>query len=125
MARALTIDLAHIDRAVIKLTLERLGVEVLEAASGEHGVQLSREHEIDVAFVEASLAEQSGGQLIRRVKRSSNGARVVAITSWADHDIRLRFRHAGAADVLERPLSPARVRTAAALAAPTDVTCAA
>jgi len=118
MTHALTIDLAHIDRAVIRLTLERLGVSVTETTSPDDAIGRVRLDEPEIVFVDTSLSVLGGGELVSTLREACAQTRIVAITSFADGDVRARLRHAGAAAVLERPLTPARVRYAAALAAP-------
>ncbi len=89
-------------RAALRLALEDEGYEVVEAASGEEGLELAGQAPADVMLVDLMLGGMDGFSFIREVRRHSD-VPIVVVSARADtHDI-VAGLEAGADDYVTKP----------------------
>ena len=113
MARVLLVEDDAGIRAGVKLMLEDEGYEVVEAATGEEGVERFRAGGADLAIVDLLLPGISGIDVVRAL-RIASGLPILIVTAQADsHDV-VAGLEAGADDYVTKPFVPkelaARVR---------------
>jgi DNA-binding response OmpR family regulator len=100
-------------RAGVRLMLEDEGYEVIEAATGEEGIDRFRAGGADLAIVDLLLPGIGGLDVVREL-RSSSSVPILIVTAQADsHDV-VAGLEAGADDYVTKPFVPkelaARVR---------------
>ncbi len=103
-------------RRIVQLTLEREGLRVTEAESGEAGLARLAEQEFDVILLDLMLPGQDGFEVCRAIRRTSNTP-VIMVTARSDsHDV-VAGLEAGADDYVSKPFVPkelsARIRALA------------
>lgn len=92
---------------LVRDVLQFAGYEVIEARSGEEGVQAAGESEPDLILMDLQLPGIDGTEALRRVRANEAGRRipVVAITAFAMKDDRDRTMAEGFDGYLEKPIS--------------------
>ena len=92
---------------LVRDVLQFAGYEVIEARSGEEGVQAAGESEPDLILMDLQLPGIDGTEALRRVRANQGGRRipVVAITAFAMKDDRDRAMAEGFDGYLEKPIS--------------------
>jgi two-component system copper resistance phosphate regulon response regulator CusR len=104
-AKVLVVD----DEAGVRRVLTRLlsseGYEVLEAASGQEGLELLWTHGADTVLLDVMMPKMDGLEVCRRIRKNSRTAHtpVVFITAAVDREFRRQARKAGADDFLAKP----------------------
>ncbi|MCX4247294.1 response regulator [Paraliomyxa miuraensis] len=104
-AKVLVVD----DEAGVRRVLTRLlsaeGYEVLEAASGQEGLELLWTHGADTVLLDVMMPRMDGLEVCRRIRKNSRTAHtpVVFITAAVDRQFRRQARKAGADDFLAKP----------------------
>lgn len=104
-AKVLIVD----DEAGVRRVLTRLlsaeGYEVLEAASGQEGLELLWTHGADTVLLDVMMPRMDGLEVCRRIRKNSRTAHtpVVFITAAVDRQFRRQARKAGADDFLSKP----------------------
>jgi putative two-component system response regulator len=104
-AKVLVVD----DEAGVRRVLTRLlsseGYEVLEAASGQEGLELLWTHGADTVLLDVMMPRMDGLEVCRRIRKNSRTAHtpVVFITAAVDREFRRQARKAGADDFLAKP----------------------
>jgi DNA-binding response OmpR family regulator len=99
-------------RRVLTVLLEREGYQVLVAVDGQSAVQLIRDTEPGVVFLDARMPEPDGYAVCRIIRSELPKDRQPYITmltaSGRDEDRKLAV-DAGVDDFLTKPFSPSRV----------------
>jgi two-component system cell cycle response regulator DivK len=96
---------------LLRDVLQYSGYEVLEATSGEVGVQLAVEEHPDLILMDLQLPGIDGTEALRqiRAREESRAVPVVAVTAFAmDHD-RQRAFDSGFTGYVEKPISVRRL----------------
>lgn len=90
-------------RRILQMTLQREGLEVSEAESGESGLAQVGEREFDVVLLDLMLPGMDGFEVCREIRRSSN-VPIIMVTARADsHDV-VAGLEAGADDYVSKPV---------------------
>jgi two-component system, NtrC family, response regulator AlgB len=112
-ARILLID----DEAPILRTfrycLEDSGYRVTTAQSGAQTLAALEREVFDVCFLDVSIGEESGIELLPKIKSAAPWMRVVVATAHSSVDTAVDAMRAGASDYLVKPCSPEQLRFAA------------
>jgi len=66
---------------ICRTVLESGGYDVLTAANGPEGLQLLKEHSIDVAVIDSVMPGMCGADLAREIKRAAADIPVIMFTS--------------------------------------------
>ena len=103
-------------RRAVQMTLQREGLEVTEAATGEEGLDRIGERPFDVILLDLMLPGRDGFEICREIRRTSNTP-VIMVTARSDsHDV-VAGLEAGADDYISKPFVPqelsARIRALA------------
>ena len=89
-------------RRIVQVTLQREGLEVTEADSGEAGLERLAEQTFDVILLDLMLPEKDGFEVCREIRRTSNTP-VIMVTARSDsHDV-VAGLEAGADDYVSKP----------------------
>ena len=112
-ARILLVD----DEAPILRTfrycLEDAGYRVTTAQNGAQALAALEREVFDVCFLDVSIGEESGLDLLPRLKSAAPWMRVVVATAHSSVDTAVDAMRAGASDYLVKPCSPEQLRFAA------------
>ena len=103
-------------RRIVQMTLQREGLEVTEADSGEAGLERFSERDFDIIVLDLMLPGRDGFEVCREIRRTSN-VPVIMVTARSDsHDV-VAGLEAGADDYVSKPFVPkelsARIRALA------------
>jgi NtrC-family two-component system response regulator AlgB len=108
--RVLIVDDEPNIRRTLRVALEAMGHEAVEAGSGERALALVERQMFDVALLDLRLGDESGldllGPLLERLPRLA----VIVITAYASVDTAVEAMRRGAFDYLPKPFTPAQVR---------------
>ena len=94
-------DLRHL----LAVTLRMNGFQILEAADGQTGIDLVREHAPDLVTVDLNLPDLDGVEVCRQI-RPRTDAYIVIITARLDEIDHLIGLEIGADDFMTKPFSP-------------------
>lgn len=114
--RVLVVEDNERNLKLVRDVLQYAGYEIIEARTGEEGVELAQSRSPDVILMDLQLPDIDGMEALRRVRKSPVTADVpvVAVTAFAMQDDRARVFDAGFDGYLEKPLSvrelPAQVQ---------------
>ncbi len=117
MKRVLIADDSAMARTILRRCLEIAGGrdwEFTEAADGAIALGKLREGAFDLLVTDLNMPNMDGLELVRRVRASPklNALPVVVVTSAGNDDVSKRLMDAGAASVLLKPVSPAKLASA-------------
>ncbi|SOC50069.1 DNA-binding response regulator, OmpR family, contains REC and winged-helix (wHTH) domain [Blastococcus aggregatus] len=89
-------------RRILQMTLQREGLEVAEAESGEAGLEHLGERDFDVVLLDLMLPGKDGFEVCREIRRTSN-VPIIMVTARGDsHDV-VAGLEAGADDYVSKP----------------------
>jgi two-component system, cell cycle response regulator DivK len=114
--RVLVVEDNQRNLKLVRDVLQYAGYEIIEASTGEEGVELAQSRSPDVILMDLQLPDIDGMEALRRIRKSPVTADVpvVAVTAFAMQDDRARVFDAGFDGYLEKPLSvrelPAQVQ---------------
>ena len=104
MNRVLVIDDEAQIRRLLRLTLEKLGYEVHEAATGEEGLQMVLGKKPDVLLLDLGLPDRDGAEVLAGLRTWSTIPVIILSVRNAEEDI-VRLLDSGADDYLVKPFN--------------------
>ena len=105
MQRVLIIDDNKLLRAMGSSMLTKNDYEVLTAESGIEGLKALSENEVDVVLLDIILNNESGMDLIPKIRKTSPKTKIIMLTSYSDEETVREAKKLGACDFIEKPLS--------------------
>ncbi|MHB8881014.1 MAG: response regulator [Thermodesulfovibrionales bacterium] len=95
------------NRVLLRDVLQYHGYEVLEAADGEEGVRLAREHIPGLIFLDIQMPVMDGFSALKMLKATpeTRSIRVIALTSFAMTGDREKILNAGFDHYLSKPIN--------------------
>ena len=90
-------------RELLAKTVKISGYQPVTAGSGEEALELLRQHEIPVMFIDLKLPGISGMELCRRIRRDMPKAQLFAMTGFRDEFEQLNCLKAGFNDYFFKP----------------------
>ena len=90
---------------LVRDVLTYAGFEVVEATSGEEGVQKALETVPDLILMDLQLPGIDGAEALRQIRMSEKQVPVVAVTAFAMNNDRTRAFDAGFDGYVEKPIS--------------------
>ncbi len=108
MKRILVIEDNETNIYLIGFILKKNGHEVIEARSGEEGVELAVKEKPDLILMDIQLPGIDGLEATRRIRKSEADKKVpiVALTSYAMTGDREKSLAAGCTGYIEKPINP-------------------
>lgn len=115
--RLLIIDDERMARANLARALERGGHESAQAGSGEEGLKLLAEQDIDVVITDIAMAGMNGMEVLKAVRSSKPDVEVIMVTGYPMIESAVEAMRLGAFHYLAKPysLEEARILVARAL----------
>jgi CheY-like chemotaxis protein len=86
--------------------LRRHGFAVLTAETGRAGASIASSGAADVVLLDLRLPDLSGIDVLRMIKRDARAVPVIMMTAYSTTEVVVRAMRLGAADFLEKPLTP-------------------
>ena len=93
------------------MVLQRAGFQILEAASGEEGIRMGREHSPSLILLDVMLPDMSGYDVLPQLKGMPHLSEVPAImlTGRSGSEDRLKGMRAGSSEYLTKPFNPQKL----------------
>jgi DNA-binding response OmpR family regulator len=110
------------DEATLRHTLARIlqraGLDVTTAASGQEGLFLLAQHSFDLIYLDIRMPDMNGLEMLKAVHSKFPGVPVILFTAQPDLSSAVEALRQGATDYLLKPLQPQTIidRTQAILA---------
>lgn len=106
-ARILVVEDNDRNMKLVRDVLQFAGFEVVEARTGEQGVELARECRPDLVLMDLQLPGIDGEEALRQLRQDAETADVpvIAVTAYAMKEDRERTRRAGFDGYVTKPLS--------------------
>ncbi len=104
----------HVDSLeVLTIQLTAMGYEVIEATTGEEGIEKAQVHHPEIILMDLGLPGINGIEATQRLKKNPETAHipVIAHTAWPEDTFRSEGEKAGISDFLTKPTSPCRFKT--------------
>lgn len=121
---ALVVDDDPLMRAMITATLERGGITVVQASSGEQACAAAAANPPDIALVDLSMPGMDGLEVVVELRRRGDMG-IIVVSGRSNEGDRVVALELGADDYLAKPFAPAeltaRVRAVLARRAPRPV----
>jgi len=108
MTKVLVVEDNERNRYLISFLLKGDGFEVVEAFTGEEGVEKAIQERPDMVLMDIQLPGIDGYETTRRIRASPGGEKVpiIALTSYAMTGDRERSLAAGCTGYVEKPINP-------------------
>ena len=90
---------------------EHIEFEVLEAASGEEGIEIIDNQQPDIILLDNKLPGIQGVEVLEYVKNKQYDIVVVMITSYASLELAVKATRDGAYDFIPKPFTPQELRS--------------
>lgn len=113
-AHILVVDDEGAIRYSVSKTLQRVGYEVSEAASGEEALEVMRNDHFDVILTDIRMPGLTGVELLKKIKEASPDAIVILMTGYASLGTAVEALRLGAHDYLIKPSSSQDIRQSVA-----------
>ena len=104
-ARILVIDDEAAIRSAMRMILEYEGHEVIEAASGQEGLEVARRESPDLVFLDIKMPGMDGLDVLTRLRTASEALPVVIVSAHGSAATALEAGRLGAYRFIEKPLS--------------------
>lgn len=113
-AHVLVVDDEGAIRYSVSKTLQRIGYQVDEAASGEEALEMIGRNEYEVILTDIRMPGLTGVDLLKRIKDLSPDAIVILMTGYASLGTAVESLRLGAHDYLIKPSSSQDIRQSVA-----------
>ena len=104
----------HLDSLeVLTIQLKAMGYDVIEATTGEEGIEKAEVHHPEVIVMDLGLPGINGIEATQKLKQNPSTASipVIAHTAWSEDTFRDEGEKAGISDFLTKPATPYRFKT--------------
>ncbi len=90
---------------------EPIGFKVIEAATGEEGLEMLNANQPDILLLDNKLPGMQGIEVLDYIKKNNIPVLVVMITSYASLELAVKATRDGAFDFIPKPFTPQELRT--------------
>jgi len=111
-ANILVIDDEQIIRLLFKETLEELGHRVITAETGSEGLELVKQRDFDLVFLDLKMPGMDGATLFRQIKTIKPKLPVTIITGYPESDMMAQALAQGPFGVMNKPFTESDIITA-------------
>lgn len=111
----LVVDDSRTARTFLKKALEISGIQIgaiFEAANGKEGLELLRQHWIDIVLADINMPEMSGVEMVQRMREDGLIQTIpVVIVSTERSETRIaELKAAGVREYLNKPFTPENIK---------------
>jgi two-component system, sensor histidine kinase and response regulator len=85
--------------------------EVLEASTGEEGIEIMEREHPDIMLLDNKLPGMQGVEVLEYVRRTNHDIVIAMITSYASVDIAVKATSDGATDFIPKPFTPQELKS--------------
>ena len=118
--RVLIVDDEPDVRKVVRMTLEKVGYDVLEAEDGEKAIATLSEGEnnllLDVIISDIRMPNINGVEAIKYFQQEYPSKQLIVLTGFPDMDMATSFLKKGIVDYLVKPVEAEKLRASVAKA---------
>lgn len=93
-------------RKFVKINLEREGFKVLEAESGEKGIEIARRENIDIAILDLMLPNMDGFQVCKILREEYPNLGIIMLTAKSQDMDKIMGLEYGTDDYMTKPFNP-------------------
>jgi excisionase family DNA binding protein len=111
-ANILVVDDEEVIRLLFKETLEELGHKVIAAETAVNALEVVKQQDLDLAFLDLKMPGMDGAELFRQIKAVKPRLPVAIITGYPDSDMMARALAQGPFGVMNKPFGEADIITA-------------
>lgn len=111
-ASILVIDDEELIRTLFKETLEELGHEVITTESSTEALQLVKQRDFDMVFLDLKMPVMDGAELFRRIKSTRPRLPVTIITGYPNSEMMAQALAQGPFGVMNKPFGESDIITA-------------
>ena len=104
-ANILVVDDEELIRELFKDTVEELGHLIVSADSSLEGLELAKQQDFDLVFLDLKMPGVDGAELFRQIKIIKPKVPVIIITGYPDSEIMSRALSYGPFGVMNKPFS--------------------
>jgi DNA-binding NtrC family response regulator len=110
MEKILIIDDEQLYRTMLRQALVKEGYEIIEAESGEKGLELVREELPDLVLTDFRMPGMDGVTVLSEIQKIYPRLPVIIFTAFGDVALTIRSIQVGAFDFLEKPFNPIQLK---------------
>jgi two-component system, NtrC family, response regulator AtoC len=92
-------------RISLELSLQKLGIDILTAETGEEGIELIKQHKPEIAIVDIKLPGIDGIEVLKKTKKLNKKCLVIMITYLSEVRLAVKSMKMGAYDYYTKPFS--------------------
>lgn len=97
-------------RSQVRHLITSHGLEVVgETKSGQESIDFYREHHPDLIFLDASLPEQNGLEVLKQIRHQNSSSLVYLFSAVQSEELSQQVRAAGGNGVLSKPIRAAQL----------------
>ena len=111
-ATILVVDDEQMIRLLFKETLEELGHSVITAETGSEGLELVKQSDFDLVFLDLKIPGMDGAELFRQIKAIKPTLPVTIITGYPESEMMARALAQGPFGVMNKPFGESDIITA-------------
>jgi len=111
-ATILVVDDEEVVRLLFKDTLEELGHRVITTETAASALEVVKQQDLDLAFLDLKMPGMDGAELFRQIKAVKPRLPVTIITGYPDSDIMARALSQGPFGVMNKPFGESDIITA-------------
>ena len=102
-ANILVIDDEEVTQLLFEETLKELGHKVITAETASKGLELVKQQDFDLVFLDLKMPDMDGAELFRQIKAIKPKLPVTIITGYPDSDLMARALTYGPFGVMNKP----------------------
>lgn len=106
--KILITDDSKMARRMVKKTLNEYNSEyndILEGANGQEAIDLYKEHQPDIVFLDLTMPVKTGFEALDEIKEFDTNAKIVIISADIQKSAMEKVRDSGAFDFIKKPIS--------------------
>lgn len=111
-ANILVVDDEQVIRSLFKETLEELGHSVIAAESASEGLELVKQRDFTLVFLDLKMPGMDGAELFRQIRTIKPKLPVTIITGYPDSEMMARALAQGPFGVMSKPFGESDIVTA-------------
>ncbi|EEL29214.1 Two component transcriptional regulator, winged helix [Bacillus cereus Rock1-15] len=106
MSKILVLEDELTIRSFIVLNLKRAGFYVIEATTGEEGLQILSEQTVDIALLDVMLPGIDGLEVCKAIRKENKKMGIIMLTARVQDEDKVQGLGIGADDYIAKPFSP-------------------
>lgn len=112
MLKILIVDDSGLSRRLLRAILEQEGYSVMEAEDGMTALERYFIEKPDLVFLDLTMAEMPGLEVLKKLKEMDPGARVIVATADIQRSTQTMVQEVGALGFVNKPFTAEAVRSA-------------